>query len=70
MSGVIPVSLLVQILLAGAGRGADEFINIEKLSERVVLAYWVGTDRRCNLTAIKSQKGLVLVHSEMSPRCW
>ena len=68
MSGVIPVSLLVQILLAGAGRGADEFINIEKLSERVVLAYWVGTDRRCNLTAIKSQKGLVLIDSEMSPR--
>jgi hypothetical protein len=70
MSGVIPVSLLVQMLLAGAGRGVDEFINIEKLSERVVLAYWVGTDRRCNLTAIKSQKGLVLIDSEMSPRCW
>lgn len=68
MSGVIAVSLLVQMLLAGAGRDAEEFINIEKLSERVVLAYWVGTDRRCNLTAIKSEKGLVLIDTEMSPR--
>jgi glyoxylase-like metal-dependent hydrolase (beta-lactamase superfamily II) len=68
MSGVIAVSLLVQVLLAGAGRGADEFINIERLSERVVLAYWVGTDRRCNLTAIKTEKGLVLIDTEMSPR--
>jgi cyclase len=68
MMGVIHIAMVVPMLLAGAGRGADEFINIEKLSERVVLAYWVGTDRRCNLTAIKSQKGLVLIDSEMSPR--
>jgi cyclase len=68
MSGVIAVNLLVQMLLAGAGRGCDEFINIERLSERVVLAYWVGTDRRCNLTAIKTEKGLVIIDTEMSPR--
>ncbi|MCX5643926.1 MAG: MBL fold metallo-hydrolase [Phycisphaerae bacterium] len=68
MIGVIQIGMVVQMFLVGAGRNAGEFINIEKLSDRVVLAYWVGTDRRCNLTAIKSQKGLVLVDSEMSPR--
>ncbi len=26
-----------------------------------MLAYWLRTDRRCNLTAIRSQKGLVIV---------
>jgi glyoxylase-like metal-dependent hydrolase (beta-lactamase superfamily II) len=34
----------------------------------VILAYWVGTDRRCNLTAIQTQKGLVIIDTEMSPR--
>jgi glyoxylase-like metal-dependent hydrolase (beta-lactamase superfamily II) len=68
MIGVIQVSVLVPMLLAGAGRSAGEFINIEKLSDRVILAYWVGTDRRCNLTAIQAQKGLVIVDTEMSPR--
>jgi len=68
MSGLVPIGMLVQILLAGAGRGSGEFINIERLSERVILAYWVGTDRRCNLTAIQTQKGLVIIDTEMSPR--
>jgi glyoxylase-like metal-dependent hydrolase (beta-lactamase superfamily II) len=68
MLGIIQIGVLVPVLLAGAGRGDDEFITIEKLSERVVLAYWVGTDRRCNLTAIRAEKGLVLIDTEMSPR--
>jgi len=68
MIGVIHMGMVVQMLLVGAGRSPDEFINIEKLSNRVILAYWVGTDRRCNLTAIQSQKGLVIIDTEMSPR--
>jgi glyoxylase-like metal-dependent hydrolase (beta-lactamase superfamily II) len=68
MIGVIYIGAVVQMLLAGAGDSVGEFINIERLSKRVVLAYWVGTDRRCNLTAIKSEKGLVLIDTEASPR--
>jgi cyclase len=68
MIGLIPIGMVVQMLLAGAGPGPGEFINIEKLSDRVILAYWVGTDRRCNLTAIQGQKGLALIDTEMSPR--
>jgi glyoxylase-like metal-dependent hydrolase (beta-lactamase superfamily II) len=68
MIGVVHIGVLVQMLLAGAGRGPGEFINIERLSDRVILAYWVGTDRRCNLTALETPKGLVIVDTEMSPR--
>ena len=68
MIGVVQIGVLVQMFLAGAGTGSGDFINIEKLSERVILAYWVGTDRRCNLTAIQTQKGLVIIDTEMSPR--
>jgi glyoxylase-like metal-dependent hydrolase (beta-lactamase superfamily II) len=56
------------MLAVGPGRGDEEFINIERLSQRVLLAYWVGPDRRCNLTVIQTQKGLVIVDTEMSPR--
>jgi glyoxylase-like metal-dependent hydrolase (beta-lactamase superfamily II) len=56
------------MLLAAAQRGpADEYVRIERLSDRVLLVYWLGTGR-CNLTAIKSEKGLVIVDTEMSPR--
>ena len=68
MIGLIQIGMVVQMLAAGAGRGSGEFINIEKLSDRVILAYWVGTDRRCNLTAIQTQKGLAIIDTEMSPR--
>jgi glyoxylase-like metal-dependent hydrolase (beta-lactamase superfamily II) len=51
-----------------ASHSESEFINIERLSARVCLAYWVGTDRRCNLTAIRTEKGLVIIDTEMSPR--
>lgn len=68
MIGVVQVGILVQLFMAGAQPSYGGFINIEKLSERVILAYWVGTDRRCNLTAIRGQKGLAIVDTEMSPR--
>lgn len=65
---MMALGLLTQTLLAGADNGDARFINIEKLSDRVLLAYWVGTDRRCNLTAIQTHKGMVLIDTEMSPR--
>ena len=68
MIGIVHISMVVQMLLAGAGRGPAEFINIERLSPRVILAYWPGIDRRCNLTAIQSRKGLVIIDTEASPR--
>jgi glyoxylase-like metal-dependent hydrolase (beta-lactamase superfamily II) len=67
MTGGIYLSLLVLSLLAGGGRDLGQYVVIDRLSDRVVLAYWVGTGR-CNLTAIKSEKGLVLIDTEMSPR--
>jgi glyoxylase-like metal-dependent hydrolase (beta-lactamase superfamily II) len=68
MSGIAYLGLSAQMLLAGPAGGGSEFINLEKLSDRVMLAYWVGTDRRCNLTAINTRKGLVIIDTEMSPR--
>jgi len=68
MVKAIHLGLLLQLALAGAGSGPGEFINIERLSPRVLLAYWPGIDRRCNLTAIQSQKGLVIIDTEASPR--
>ncbi len=62
------IGLLLQLVLAGAGGSPGEFINIERLSPRRIVAYWVGTDRRCNLTAIRSQKSLVIIDTEASPR--
>lgn len=68
MTSVVCVSMIVQALLTGAGRDSAEFVNIERLSQRVLLAWWVGTDRRCNLTAIQGEKGLAIIDTEMSPR--
>jgi glyoxylase-like metal-dependent hydrolase (beta-lactamase superfamily II) len=68
MIKTIYLSLLMPGLLAGAGGSPGEFINIERLSPRVVMAYWPGIDRRCNLTAIQSQKGLAIIDTEASPR--
>lgn len=67
MVNAVHVGLLVPLLMAGAGGGLDSYVRIERLSDRVLLAYWIGTGR-CNLTAIQSEKGLVLVDTEMSPR--
>jgi glyoxylase-like metal-dependent hydrolase (beta-lactamase superfamily II) len=74
MPNAISLTILASILLnAAPGAWASsstpaDFIRIEPLSPRVVLAYWIGVDRRCNLTAIRSAKGLVLIDTEMSPR--
>jgi cyclase len=62
------LGLLLQLVLAGAGSDPAEFVNIERLSPRVIIAYWVGVDRRCSLTAIQSQKGLVMIDTEECPR--
>lgn len=67
MSAVLQVGLMVTMLVGGAGRGGGQYVCVERLSERVLLAYWLGTGR-CNLTAIQSEKGLVVIDTEMSPR--
>ena len=66
MAKTIHIALLLSSLIAGVGSGADQYVRIERLSPRVLLAYWIGTGR-CNLTAIQTQKGLVIVDTEMSP---
>ena len=68
MISAIQLGLLLQLLVAGPGGRPGEFVCVERLSPRVVLAYWLGTDRRCNLTAIQSEKGLAIVDTEMTPR--
>ena len=67
MIRALQISLLMQMLISGAQRGPAEYVRIERISDRVLLAYWVGTGR-CNITAIQSEKGLVVVDTEMSPR--
>ena len=67
MIRALHIGLLIQMVLACSGRGPGEYVRIERLSERVLLAYWLGTGR-CNLTAIQSKKGLVIIDTEMSPR--
>lgn len=68
MIKVIYLSLLMPSLLAAARDSAAQYIRIERLSPRVVIAYWPGIDRRCNLTAIQSQRGLVMIDTEACPR--
>jgi len=67
MIKAIYFGLLMSALVAGVDRRSTEYVRIERLSERVLLAYWIGTGR-CNLTAIQSQKGLVVIDTEISPR--
>lgn len=67
MVKAIQISLIIQLVLVGKGHGQEDYVRIERLSERVLLAYWMGTGR-CNLTAIQSRKGLIVVDTEMSPR--
>jgi cyclase len=68
MIATIQAYLFVQALVASAATDAAEFIRIDRLSPHVVIAYWPGIDRRCNLTAIQSSKGLVIIDTEASPR--
>jgi len=67
MIRALHIGLFIQIMLFGSGSIPQEFVRIERISERVLLAYWLGTGR-CNLTAIQSEKGLVIIDTEMSPR--
>ena len=62
------LGLWTQGSAAGAVGDASEFINVERLSPRVMVAHWVGMDRWCNLTAIWTTRGLVVIDTEMSPR--
>ena len=68
MITAIHLGLLVQLFAAGPQADAGPYIRIDRLSPRVALAYWPGIDRRCNLTVIQSQKGLVIIDTEASPR--
>jgi len=68
MITAIHLGLLVQLLAAGSQSDPGPYICIDRLSPRVALAYWPGIDRRCSLTAIQSQKGLVIIDTEASPR--
>lgn len=61
------LTLLAAGLAAGPAPDPARFVRIERLSDRVLLAYWLGTGR-CNLTAIRTQKGLVIIDTERSPR--
>ncbi len=62
------LAALLTVLPSAPAADSAEYITLERVSPRVALVYWVGTDRRCNLTAIQSTKGLVIVDTEMSPR--
>ena len=68
MNTAIYLSLLMPLFAAGPQAGPAQYIHIERLSPRVLVACWPGVDRRCNLTAIQSQKGLVIIDTEASPR--
>ncbi|MCX5643756.1 MAG: MBL fold metallo-hydrolase [Phycisphaerae bacterium] len=68
MITTILLGLLVPLLAAGPQSDPGPYIRIDRLSPRVALAYWPGIDRRCNLTVIQSQKGLVIIDTEASPR--
>lgn len=67
MSKSIHIGIILCLFMSGFGRGSTEFVRIERLSDRVILGYWLGTGR-CNLVAVKSQKGLAIIDTEMSPR--
>lgn len=64
MVEAIHLGFLVLALAAGGRDDSTECVRIEPLSERVLLAHWIGPDRLCNLAAIRSQKGLVLIDTE------
>ena len=67
MAKSIRIGAVLLLSLSGLGRGAADYVRIEKLSDRVVIGYWLGTGRT-NLVAIQGQKGLAIIDTEMSPR--
>ncbi len=68
MMTAIHLGLLVPLLAAGPQSDPSPYIHIDRLTPRVAVAYWPGIDRRCNLTAIQSRKGLVIIDTEAAPR--
>lgn len=68
MITAIHLGLLVALLAAGPQSDPGPYLCLDRLTPRVAVAYWPGVDRRCNLTVIQSQKGLVLIDTEASPR--
>jgi cyclase len=67
MTGLIHISLFLGLFTCGVGNGSAEFIRIERLSDRVIIAYRLGTGRM-NIVAVRSQKGLAVIDTAMSPR--
>jgi cyclase len=67
MVNLIHVSVVLILVISGLCSGSEEFVRIEKLSDHVIIGYWLGTGRM-NIVAIKSQKGLAVIDTEMSPR--
>jgi glyoxylase-like metal-dependent hydrolase (beta-lactamase superfamily II) len=67
MSKLIRIGVMLCLFMPGPGHGSTEYVRIERLSERVVIGYWLGTGRT-NIVAVKSQKGLAVIDTEMSPR--
>jgi cyclase len=63
----IRIGVILLLIISGLCRSSEEFIRIERLSDRVIIGYWLGTGRM-NIVAIKSQKGLAVIDTEMSPR--
>jgi glyoxylase-like metal-dependent hydrolase (beta-lactamase superfamily II) len=68
MVQAISLVWLLPLVAGGAGRDPADCIRLQRLSERVVLVHWIGPDRLCHLVGIQSQKGLVFIDTEMSPR--
>ncbi len=58
------MSLLIIVLFAAAGQG--EFVEVRKLSDNVLLLN-ANPMYRANLIAVRSQKGLVMIDTEISP---
>jgi glyoxylase-like metal-dependent hydrolase (beta-lactamase superfamily II) len=54
MLRTISIVLLLPLLAAGVERDPTDYVRIEPLSQRVLLAWWVGTGR-CNLTPIQAR---------------
>ncbi|HCO95874.1 MAG TPA: hypothetical protein DIU00_18365 [Phycisphaerales bacterium] len=67
MARSVRIGVILLLVISGLCAGSDEFVRIEKLSDRVIIGYWLGTGRM-NIVAVKSQKGLAVIDTAMSPR--
>jgi glyoxylase-like metal-dependent hydrolase (beta-lactamase superfamily II) len=67
MTTSIHIGIILCMLMSGLGGNSAEFVKVERLSDRVVIAYWIGTGRT-NIVTIESKKGLAIIDTEMSPR--